>query len=242
MSLIGVIGSAARRRGVAPEFNPLTAGNLRWWIDAQDTSTISSSGGNLTTISDKSGNGFTGTATGTVPLTSEINGRQTLQFVTDSRLALSSLTFASGTGTTCIQVTKITNLRGIFAGITGGSTNHFLLITTASELPFIRWSAAATDILRPVTGTTIPLNTNLILTWRVTPGGVAQLRINGVLAHSATHAETSGGSTFAQWGYQVGGRQAERHDGEVLWYQDGLDIDTVIDAENWLAGRWGITF
>lgn len=238
MSLINVIGSAARRR--VAEFDPLTAGTLRWWIDAQDASTITSLGGNLTAIADKSGNGFTGTATGTVPLTSEINGRQTIQFVTDSRLTLPTLTFASGSGTTCIQVAKITNLRGVFAGITGGTTNHFFVITTATSLPFIRWSAAATDLLRPASGAAIALNANLILTWRVTPSGVAQLRVNGVLTHSSTHAETSGGATFSQWGYQVGGRQAERHEGEVLWYQGGLDIATIIAAENWLAAKWGI--
>jgi hypothetical protein len=244
MSLIGVIGSAARRRGVAPDFDPLTAGDLRWWIDAQDTSTISSSGGNLMTISDKSGNGFTGTASGTVPVTSAINGKQTIQFASNAILTLPNLTFASGTGTTCIHAVRITSLTATNPGITRASTNtnHFFILQQTTGLPFIRWSSSATNMLIPSSGTGASINTNYIMTWRVTPAGVAEWRINGAAIHSESHSLTSAGSTFTQWGRNISGQQAERHEGEVLWYQDGLDIDTVIDAENWMAARWGITF
>jgi hypothetical protein len=242
MSLLGVIGAAARRRGGLPEFDPLTAGILLWWIDAQDASTITSSGGNLTTISDKSGNGFTGTAAEGVPLTTGINSRQTLRFESNSRVTMSGPTFSSGTGVTCIQAVQITAWVGPNPGITrSGGSNHFFIFQGATGRPFIRWGTSA-NILIPASGAGASLNTNYIMTWRVTPAGVAEWRINGVTEHTASHSQTSSGVTMNQWGYQLVGQQAVRHEGEVLLYQDGLDIDTVIAAENWMAARWGITF
>jgi hypothetical protein len=53
--------------GGAPAWSPLSLPNLRVWLDASDTSTVTKSGDNITLWTDKSGNGNNGTpSTGTV--------------------------------------------------------------------------------------------------------------------------------------------------------------------------------
>lgn len=84
---LGLGGSVG---GVQTPLSRFGASRLPLWLDASDTSTITESGGSVTTWADKSGNGNNATSSGTSPTTGTvtINGLNALDFTTGQRMTV----------------------------------------------------------------------------------------------------------------------------------------------------------
>jgi hypothetical protein len=133
MSLIGVIASAARRRG---GFLPTDISGCAVWLDFSDSATLfdATSGGstpaadgNIRRIEDKSGNSrhFVERASGAAPIRklAQINGLDAAYFTSDEMRRDESLS-TSGGGALFIVVQRTSNNNGGIHGIRGNSEGN----------------------------------------------------------------------------------------------------------------------
>lgn len=97
---------------------------------------------------------------------------------------------------------------------TGTSFNIFQLTT---GVPWIRWNAV--DILKPVSGYSVPLNEISSLVFTVGSASNVAFYSNGVLRHSATHTTDTAAFTINNIGWQnlVGERVRGLYDYARVW-------------------------
>lgn len=189
MSLIGVIASAARRRG---GFIPTDVAGCAVWLDFADSSTLfdattggstPAADGNIRRIEDKSGNSrhFTEYAPGNAPIRklAQINGLDVGYFTSDFMKRAESL--ATSGGAALFMVVQRTALLGGIHGIRGngagnlhpaGDNNYYESFgvtarqnwpqaqRTDAHLYSITWSGAGNWVAR-INGATVKTSTGL---------------------------------------------------------------------------------
>jgi len=211
-------------------FNPLTL-SPKLWLDASDTTTITSSGGLVSQINDKSGNGKNATSSGSDrPTTgaSTINGRNVLDF-TAHKLTISAPTNAA----TCsfYVVLKTSDVKHVFLfdAVGGG---HF------------NWAADSTNAVSPPSaGSGTP-------TYRKNGSGVTystRAAIATGVATGATLQLTSESVNLSGWsatnlflgGYTTSGFDLTCQFCELLLFASNLTSAQRGDVEAYLKAKWG---
>jgi hypothetical protein len=226
------------------------------WLDAADSSTITTVGGALSQWNDKSGNVRHGTqaASDNRPTYSSagLNGapsiyfaKNPLQFLATPTIANNSI--ASGRGITLIQVIKVDGNWGSASNSTflstvgtrpsNGSYWSFIRNGTNSEIGF----HGAAQIW---SGVNLESNAAIVLD-RVSSSSLLTERINGVTAISSMISAFTG-STSAVMHIGAGSTLSpsdalKGHISEIILITSALNDFTLQRLEGYLAHKWGLT-
>jgi hypothetical protein len=124
--------------------------------------------------------------------------------------------------------------------LNGCNGNEFIIFQLNTGLPWIRWNGS--DILKPISGYSVPLSTWIYLTYVIENGGPGvSFYANGDLKHSSTHSSTI--NTFpinffgcqCQLSEKVAGKYAH-----ISYYNRALSATEIQQNFNALRGRFGI--
>ena len=234
--MLGVGLGLTQPRGRAAGFSPVDLPNLVGWWDGSDTSTITESGGAVSQVDDKSGNGLhllqavaadqptTGVAT--------VNGLNTIYHAGDEFLQ-TAVSYNTVVGSGFTMVSMFEHL-----------SNNFIMFGTDSV---VRWAYPAQDgntstiisdgvntrSLRVNGSLQTPSNRDDIFSIAAFQSNVATVRFNWA------NSETRG---LAPMTYPPSSAlQAEMNWCEAIIYDRQLSDDEVGQVEAYLAGKWGVT-
>lgn len=221
--------AAGRFLQVAGTFNPLTLAP-KLWFDAADTASITSSGGLVTQINDKSGNGKHGTASaGDRPTTgaSTINGRNVLDF-TANKLTISAPTNAATASFYVVLKTSDVKFVLLFDAVGGG---HF------------DWAADSTNAVSPPTagsgsptfrknGSSVTYSTRAAIATGLSTGATVQ-----ATSESVNLSGWSASNLFLG-GYTTSGFDLTCQLCELLIFASNLASSDRTAVENYLLGKW----
>jgi len=219
----------------------------RLWLDMDDQTTFTSSGGNVTAIADKSGNNYNFNADGGSTLTAvntSQNGKNILRFDNNSdATSFRSIAFSSTAVHKWYFVVKVT-----------ASDNHDALITFTKSNPTLQMimfnlSGGGTFsgdwYMNP--GTSMAGNsTNLLNQWAMLsieldiPNARATASLNATAYN--TNITQSGLSTMGTGSVKLNDYQnnADSDWGEVLFVEDVTQSNSD-KVEGYLAHKWGLT-
>ena len=238
-------------------FSPYSIGGLQLWLDAADTNAVVTSGGNVVRVFDKSANGLTMDATGTVPynLASQ-NGLNTIgNLTTANYLSTSSTNFDFGTTDFAIFATlKMPATVGSLYPIisknygfgTGAATNNYWLlyvgnanpanisfVTIPNNAAFISvGSPTATSNSWVVSSAVAIRNQNNYsgMNGTLNTGNTTQVFLNAGLSSIIIGASLSGSSPLSFTSLV----------GEILVYKGTFTIFQRQQMEGYLAWKWGL--
>jgi hypothetical protein len=242
MSLIGVIASAARRRG---GFVPTDIAGCAVWLDFSDSSTLfdATSGGstpaadgNIRRIEDKSGNSrhFTEHTSVTAPVRklSQINSLDVGYFTSDYMTRAESLA-TSGGGALFMVVQRTSNGNGGINGIKGSSDDNRHPLSGSYYDSF---GVTARQVWSQAYRTDVHLYS---VTWD--GSGTWLARINGVTVKTSTGL--SGANTqnpIVIGGGRAGGNPGDGYYGELAVYTSAVSTGDRDELEAALMAKWGI--
>jgi hypothetical protein len=220
----------------------VTSATLLWWYDLADTGSYTTSNGNVTTITDKSGNGRNATAAVSVPLASaQINGLNTVYFNQSGYFTLTNpVTFSS----------KTAHMFTVFQLPSSGAraTDNCFIGTTASGngLAYgapangsfqnylndaIAWGSISGQSTIS-NGVSYQINGSIL-------NGTTAFRKNRVDDGSGSLSGTISASTNA-FGNQEASYKSTAYVGEVLVYNTPLSTSDRNLIENYLNAKWGV--
>lgn len=219
----------------------------RLWLDMDDQTTFTSSGGNVTAIADKSGNNYNFNADGSSTLTAvntSQNGKNILRFDNNSdATSFRSIAFSSTAVHKWYFVVKVT-----------ASDNHDALVTFTKSNPtlqFIMFNMSGGGTfsgdwyMNP--GITMTGNsTNLLNQWVILsieldiPNTRATVSLNTTAYN--TNTTQSGLSTMGAGSVKLNDYQnnADSDWGEVIFVEDATQSNSD-KVEGYLAHKWGLT-
>lgn len=219
----------------------------RLWLDMDDQTTFTSSGGNVTAIADKSGNNYNFNAAGGSTLTAvntAQNNKNILRFDNNSdATSFTSIAFSSTAVHKFYFVVKVT-----------ASDNHDALVTFTKSNPtlqMIMFNMSGAGVfsgdwyMNP--GTSMTGNsTNLLNQWVMLsaefdiPNGQASLALNATEYN--TNVAQSGLSTMGAMSVKLNDYQnnADSDWGEVIFTEDVTQTNSD-KIEGYLAHKWGLT-
>lgn len=227
-----------------PLFVPTTLSNLTMWLDAADSSTVTfSSGSNVNSWNDKSGNGrnMTPPAVGNAPTytgnalrfsnasSQRLVGAQSSNLITASQYTI--FLVGNPISSPSAYVAGYTN--AAFYGDTEGYWSLYAMNTNVVGV--YNWDGNA-----DLTQQSYTLNTNGLFTTQHASGAIT-LRINGNTASSTN----SGNTTNLTGSFQLG-RQWNRSEHldcsiqEVIIYNTALTTSQVQAVEGYLVWKWGL--
>lgn len=246
-------------RAVGAGFSPTYFPGLVGWWDASDTSTITESGGAVSQLDDKSGNGFhvvqaTAAAqptTGSVSL----NGLNVLDFDGGDWLASSGNIGVSDTTNFNVFAVATLDVAATYSTIFGAG--NFGFATQAAGFQVSSYSALvrqmATDFWAPAGlggSTSLATSTPYILSWSVEPWDdmrtTGDFRLNGVDETESNYRPADGRTPDLQDGPAVIGAfgpvlTTSRWNGqiaEVIVYDAVMDATQVAEVEQYLSDKW----
>lgn len=219
----------------------------RLWLDMDDQTTFTSSGGNVTAIADKSGNNYNFNAAGGSTLTAvntAQNNKNILRFDSNSdATSFTSIAFSSTAVHKFYFVVKVT-----------ASDNHDALVTFTKNNPtlqMIMFNMSGAGVfsgdwyINP--GTSMTGNsTNLLNQWVMLsaefdiPNGQASLALNATEYN--TNVTQSGLSTMGAMSVKLNDYQnnADSDWGEAIFVEDVTQTNSD-KIEGYLAHKWGLT-
>jgi hypothetical protein len=242
MSLIGVIASAARRRG---GFIPTDVAGCAVWLDFADSSTLfdattggstPAEDGNIRRIEDKSGNSrhFTEHTSVTAPVRklSQINSLDVGYFTSDYMTRAESLA-TSGGGALFMVVQRTANVNGSINGIKGSSDDNRHPLSSSYYDSF---GVTGRQIWTQAYRTDVHLYSVL---W--SGAGTWLARINGATVKTSTGL--SGANTqnpIVIGGGRAGGNPGDGYYGELAVYTSAVSTGDRDELEAALMAKWGI--
>ena len=223
-------------------FDPRSVPGCQLWLDAADSSTITfSSGSNVSSWADKSGNGRNGTSTGSPTLSSGqivFSGSQWFSgSITNTSANLTAFVVAKTTTSPATQHSRI------LSASAGGndfdntpSMDVMVYVDTANTLTSFR------NLVTLSTVTTTPNQTFLAVT--KTNATTNTFYLNGTASSTVTLSGGAVGS-FGYTTYWVGsgptGANLTGTISEVLYYHADLTTSERQQIEGYLAHKWGLT-
>jgi hypothetical protein len=228
-----------------PPWDPSSI-TTRLWLDMDDQATFTSSGGNVTTIGDKSGNNYDFNAAGGSTLTAvntSQNGKNILRFDNNSDATTARTVAFPSAVHRYYFVVKVT-----------ASDNHDALVTIHKSNPthqMIMFNFSGNGVfsgdwyMSP--GTHITSNSsNLLNQWVMlsieldVPNARATTSLNGTPYN--TNSAQSGLSNFGQVSVKLNDYQnnADSDWGEVIFVEDATQSNSD-KIEGYLAHKWGLT-
>jgi hypothetical protein len=242
MSLIGVIASAARRRG---GFIPTNIAGCAVWLDFSDSSTLfdernggstPAADGNIRRIEDKSGNSrhFREHSIATAPVRklAQINGLDVGYFTSDYMKRLESLE-TSGGGALFMVVQRTADAGGAIHGIKGSSDNNG---HPFSGSYYDSFGVTGRQIWTQAYRTDVHLYSVL---W--SGAGTWLARINGATVKTSTGL--SGANTqdpIVIGGSVAAGSPGDGYYGEIAVYTSAVSTGDRDELEAALMAKWGI--
>jgi len=239
MPILGVIASSRRSTG----FDPLSIANCKYWYDASDTSTITSSGGRVSAITNKTGTSFTlsqGTY-GQQPLvvTNVYNGLQILR-LTNARfdvLTNASVNISGAIHTTFVVSKTNSTVNGYRFVFGSNDTFRFPLLYQLSNNNYYETGSGSSAISSSVA-------TNGILnTFQIIHNGTA-IQMKSYFGSTTNTVTATGGSPL-----NIGTALTEIGGGagptdfdfcEVLTYQAELTSGQVTSVVDYFKTKWGV--
>ncbi len=215
-------------------FTPLDISGCALWLDAMDNTTLTTSGSNITSWRDKSGNGYnfnTAPSGCSLPvLGNPINGRQTIG-ITTSTMGIKQATVINGINTIVWVRRERTGNRAYEFYFGADSTADFH--TGVSEYA---GSGLAQNGVRDASLALITANG----TTYATPGTTNVTSASDVNILEITNL--TGNTRVQGLSYDRGnvGRSMQCDWGEVLCYANNLTASQMNMLEGYLAQRWGI--
>ena len=229
-------------------FNPKSFGNLAVWLDAADTTTITTSGSNITEWRDKSGNGYTGSSSAGRNFTYATSVQNTLnvaQTATGQTLSLTNVTLGPTLSAflLCYPLNQSSDTAFLEHGPdTNTNAGFFLHTQNSSQIGIRNTSGYVTTSAYP--------NYTLSNTWQlptlVNPdpnaSSQASFYLNGSLKFSLTGVT---GSNVTQTLFLNGRNNTNTlsyasYIGELLVYTAALTNTQRQQVEGYLAWKWGI--
>jgi hypothetical protein len=231
---------------LTPGFLPIQTSGLALWLDAADSSTLTLSGTSVTTWADKSGNGRTGTVTGTIPYTGNINGRASLSFNGTSNTFIRGNLPNTGNTLTVFAVFTMNAVgssatsRVVSLGVTTARDFNNTLYTGAIEgIP----SLSKFDAIRNSTslsGVTRTFGLPMIAC-SLFDGTNHTMFVNGTGASPVASSGNFGIATYSIAGeVGDGGSFITGAIGEIVIYNINLTTSQRQQIEGYLAWKWGL--
>ena len=240
-------------------FNPTSVSGCALWMDASDSSTVTLSGSNVSSITDKSGNGLTMTATGTLPYVSNAqNGLNAIgNFAINAYLSTSSTNFDFGTGDFAIFAVarSASTSGGIYPIISknlgfgsGAPTSNywFLWRNNASTGSFVlSYVTSGSNTVQASTSATVSTNSWYMISGLALRSSVSAAFYNGGnVGFGAGNATTVNpgsipirigasilGASSLTWGSLIG---------EIIVYNGTISGTQRQQIEAYLSWKWGL--
>ena len=241
-------------------FSPTNISGCALWLDASDSNSVQTSGGNVLSVSDKSGNGLTMTKNGTGNLpynTASQNGLNTIgpfsASVSSAYLLTSTTNFDFGTNDFAIFAvsnTSATN-NGLYPIISknysGANNSWYLRRNNNNE--FQTQYITSTGITSRATVGGISTNTWYMTSGVATRLGNTYMIVNGGTTGSGTASGQAGtinpsAAIAIGVGMNAGGTAAsvatESQIGEIIVYIGSISLTQRQNIEGYLAWKWGL--
>lgn len=224
-------------------FTPTDMTNLKLWLDADDSSTITESGGSVSLWEDKSGDSRNASRSVSArqPKTGvrTIGGKNVITFdgTDDNMELLNPLSNVTAWTSFIILNTSASNASSAILGYSGGSTNHGTLKTeqwnNTGKLGYTRRNVAdyASSINTPSGDAMFTTYTTSSSNLVFSSGGSSDTVNVGA---TRMDLELLGATTPAGSDPYVGDI------GEVLFYERQLTAEEISTVESYLAAKWGL--
>ncbi len=256
VNAINVFHPYSRYAGFSRPFYPMEIPNCQLWLDGADNSTFTfSSGNNIATWLDKSGNNRTATATGTITNLGNINGRSCTNWTQTTNVAgggvatyfrgLNNISITGSTMTvfavfqmnsTSQEDSRVVSL-GLSSALDSTNANYTAALTRSSSTTFraIRNGVGSTTTFSSVADIPVVATSQF-------DGTNHTLYVNGI-----THASVASTTSFNITTYVIGNSMAQLNSvwfngtiGEVLIFNTSLNLSDRQRIEGYLADKWGL--
>lgn len=232
-------------------FSPLSLPSLNSWYDPSDDSTLTVVSGQVDSMSDKSGNGYTVSAPGSTRRAnkSTINGVQSLTFNSDYLARTAGLAAFNGndlpmTYFEVVQPANVTQNPGFHMSFRGSNANQVQRVfqTSAPVVGFGKTDSAS--LSKTATGSGIDTSAQIITV--ISTGTLCTVRRNGsdIVSNGDVDVATVSVNRFtiaADYNGVANSNFFIGDIGEVALCAAALGGSDVAAMEAYLAAKWGIT-
>ena len=237
-------------------FLPSDIAGLKLWLDADDSSTITLSGSEITQWDDKSSSGFIFTPASssqrpTLTVSAQ-NGRDAATFVkSESDELLSTVNSGISGGsfafTAFLVFKKISSLSSmtILSMNENAATNSLAFIFDSLRPATDHWLPAGAKMDDSITNSTWFLLVIRTTQWS-THNTSTTMWLDGVSKSTSTYGSFSTPS-LTNKKFRIGNWDSTRSDmdydgdiGEILWYTSALNTTDRVKVEDYLKDRWGL--
>jgi len=224
----------------SPEFDPRLIPGCQLWLDGGDTSTVSfSSGSNVSTWTDKSGNGlnatvYAGTPTYTVASGITLNGSSSLQVSYPASPTLESLFVI-------IRFNSVSAQGDIFSGTASGQREYLMYSPYSPGTIYL--GRHSTGPSGPINGGTVTTGTTYMLEYVFNgTGNTISFYQSGFLSSSGAPQFTySAGGSISLIGSYNGGGYLQGQIYEMIVYNVAVTATQRQQIEGYLAKKWNLT-
>ena len=235
----GVKTNIARMVPFYTGFTPRQIGGLALWLDAADSSTISfSSGSNVSTWSDKSGNGrnatvYAGTPTYTSALGMTFNGSSSLQITYTASPILESMFVI-------VKFNSVSGQGDILSGIASGQREYLMYVPYSPGTIYL--GRHSTGPSGAINGGTVTTGSNYLLgyVFNGTGNTISFFQSGNTITSGTPQFTYSAGGTISLIGSYNGGGYLQGQIYEMIIYSTALSITERQQVESYLAQKWGL--
>jgi hypothetical protein len=221
-------------------FSPRQIPACALWLDGADSSTISfSSGSNVSTWSDKSGNGrnatvYAGTPTYTSALGMTFNGSSSLQITYTASPILESMFVI-------IKFNSVSGQGDILSGTAAGQREYLMYVPYSPGTIYL--GRHSTGPSGAINGGTVTTGSNYLLgyVFNGTGNTISFFQSGNTITSGTPQFTYSAGGTISVIGSYNGGGYLQGQIYEMIIYSTALSITERQRVESYLAQKWGLT-
>jgi hypothetical protein len=221
-------------------FSPRSIADCSLWLDAADTSTVSfSSGSNVSTWNDKSGNGrnatvYAGTPTYTSALGMTFNGSSSLQITYTASPILESMFVI-------VKFNSVSGQGDILSGVASGQREYLMYYPYSPGTMYLGKHSNGPS--GAINGGTVTTSSNYLLgyVFNGTGNTISFFQSGNTITSGTPQFTYSAGGTISLIGSYNGGGYLQGQIYEMVIYSTALSITQRQQVESYLAQKWGLT-
>ena len=221
-------------------FSPRQIPGCALWLDGADSSTILfSSGSNVSTWSDKSGNGrnatvYAGTPTYTSALGMTFNGSSSLQITYTASPILESMFVI-------IKFNSVSGQGDILSGTAAGQREYLMYVPYSPGTIYL--GRHSTGPSGAINGGTVTTGSNYLLgyVFNGTGNTISFFQSGNIITSGTPQFTYSAGGTISVIGSYNGGGYLQGQIYEMIIYSTALSITERQQIESYLSQKWGLT-